>query len=383
VKNKMLAAVVLIFSIAAQPARLHAQSGLSGVAEAWLSEHKVLVFSVLDAHQPFEFIDPDTREYSGLNVELIRWIATELGFTATFIPLSSAEARDALLDGRVDVITGVFKNPERAARFDLSTEMFPLPVSIFTRKDRNDIASSNDREGKRLALPRDDHAIEYLKSTGIGVDIVYTDDFRSAMSLVLAGKVDAMISDEQIVVQYIAEKRLETQIQKVSEPLYIGQNHLVVAKGDSILLSILDAGIQRARDTGTLETIYKKWTGLSLASDKATGTFIRSVTLRIALLVVIASAILILVRMARQRIRLMMDAERMDLEKTVTTLREENEALSAANATLRRDIEERSRLEEEKRRIDAEVAARRVEELTRCAIAAALESTQTDAGKAR
>jgi lipid II:glycine glycyltransferase (peptidoglycan interpeptide bridge formation enzyme) len=69
---------------------------------------------------------------------------------------------------------------------------------------------------------------------------------------------------------------------------------------------------------------------------------------------------------------------RADLEKTVASLREDNERLAASNTRLRRDVEERSRLEEEKRRIDAEVAARRVEELTRCAIAAALESTQND-----
>ncbi|HPM73428.1 MAG TPA: hypothetical protein PLE25_10695, partial [Spirochaetales bacterium] len=59
-------------------------------------------------------------------------------------------------------------------------------------------------------------------------------------------------------------------------------------------------------------------------------------------------------------------------------LQAENEALAAANARLRVDLEERSRLEVEKRRIDAEAAARRVEELTRCAIAKALDSAGGD-----
>jgi regulator of replication initiation timing len=96
----------------------------------------------------------------------------------------------------------------------------------------------------------------------------------------------------------------------------------------------------------------------------------------------LVSAVLIPLNMVQRRIHRKMDAERADLEKTVVSLREENERLAATNIKLRQEVEERSRLEEEKRRIDAEVAARRVEELTRCAIAAALESTQAGTGKA-
>jgi len=298
-KNKMAAALLLVFSIAVHP--VHAHTGLSELAKAWLSEHRALVFSVNVANPPFEFIEPVTREYSGLNVELIRWIATEFGFTARFMPLSGAEAASALLDGRIDAMTGVFKNQEDASRFDYSTGMFPLQVSTSTPVER--------------------------------IDIVY--------------------------------------------------NYLAVTAGDAILLSILDAGIQRARETGTLETIYRKWTGSSLEDKGASKKAIRSVIYIGLAIPGLVSALWILVIMVRRKIHRMMDSERADLEKTVGSLRKENEHLAAANAKLRQEVEERSRLEEEKRRIDAEVASRRVEELTRCAIAAALESTKVNPEEAR
>ena len=69
---------------------------------------------------------------------------------------------------------------------------------------------------------------------------------------------------------------------------------------------------------------------------------------------------------------------RSELRQTITEQGSRIDALTAANARLRLDLEARSRLEEDKRRIDAESAARRVEELTRCAIAAALDSTKAD-----
>jgi len=65
-----------------------------------------------------------------------------------------------------------------------------------------------------------------------------------------------------------------------------------------------------------------------------------------------------------------------NLSTTMGALAEQNVQLAAENARLRLDLEERSRLEESKRRIDAEAAARRVEELTRCVIAQALEDSK-------
>ncbi len=380
-KNKMLAAVLVAFSLAARPVGAHTETGLSEVARAWLAERRIIVFSGQNAYPPLEYTDPATQEYSGLNVELIRWMASELGFTASFMPMTSAEAQNAVLDGRVDAITGISRNPGRESRFDFSLELFSIPASIFTRKERVDIRTSRDLEGKRIAIPRGDDAIEYLENAGITVDLVLTDDFRSAMSLVITGKADAMIGDEQIVLRYILDNQLESFARKASEPLYFGKDYIAVAKGDSILLSIIDTGIQRARESGTLAMIYKKWTGSSFASVGAQDDSIRSFNSFALLFSAAGSGIFILAYLIRRKVRSMIQLARVDLEKTVATLREENKRLAASNARLRRDVEERSRLEEEKRRIDAEVAARRVEELTRCAIAAALESTQADKGK--
>lgn len=64
-----------------------------------------------------------------------------------------------------------------------------------------------------------------------------------------------------------------------------------------------------------------------------------------------------------------------NLSAATEALAAENARLKAENARLRLELEERSRLEEAKRRIDAAVAARRVEELTRCVIAKALDET--------
>ena len=169
-------------------------------------------------------------------------------------------------------------------------------------------------------------------------------------------------------------RRLGERIRKTSAPLYVGVDCMAVAKGDVLLHSILDAGIERARKTGTLETIYLKWTGQRLETQPRM-TWPTPATIAATALAVAAVAAAVIA--GRRGGRMVAEATAA-LRGQADRLRTENEALAAANARLRVDLEERSRLEAEKRRIDAEAAARRVEELTRCAIAKALDSAGGD-----
>lgn len=370
-----LAAAVAVIGAGAAPAGQ--DSELTDVAKAWLAERGRIVFAGQLDYPPFEFVDGATGEYTGMGVELIRWIATEFGFTAAFAPMSFAEAQNAVIEGSADAISGIFRSPGREPRFDFSADVFPVPALIFARADSADIAATRDLEGRKVAVQRGDFAIEYLAAAGVAVEYVYADDFKQALALLAAGAADAMIGDEQVVRTHIRLGRLEGAVKSVSGPLYVGRDCIAVAKGDAIPLSIIDAGIRRAKSSGTLSTIYMKWTGLPLVDDgegrnswNAAGIFVSAAAAMVgAALAGIAAA---------KRWMLGKVAEaKADLEATIGELRAENGRLSATAARLRRDIEERSRLEEEKRRIDAEAAARRVEELTRLAITSALESTRS------
>ncbi|MBU0928188.1 MAG: hypothetical protein KKA67_10590 [Spirochaetes bacterium] len=156
-----------------------------------------------------------------------------------------------------------------------------------------------------------------------------------------------------------------------------GTGRVAVAKGDALLLAVLDAGIMKASATGALASIHGKWTGRPLpgqprAAAPSPGPI--AFAALIPLSVAAAAGAWSLGRAAGQK------ASRR-LVEGIAELRALNEALGSENARLRLDLEERSRLEEAKRRIDAAAAARRVEELTRCAIAAAIADA-TGAGAA-
>jgi len=330
--------------------QLGAQHRLSDAERAWLAARQEIVFVGQQSYPPFEFIHPRHGVYTGMAIELIRWIATETGFNAVFLPMSFADAQQAVENGDADALTGIFASEERRKRFDFSEEVFAVPASIFVRTKRTDVLEIEDLAGKRVAVQRGDYAIEYLRSRGIQVSYQYTDDFPSALNLVASGAADALIGDEQIVLYYLYSAGLAGDIKKVATPLYTGSDCMAVARGNEILLSILDKGLAHAKATGTFNRIYEKWLGTSYSSG--TGRLDRWVMPLLAglgiLMVIALSAIAWTMQLNRVVQRKTAELRDLNLE-----LKDSNDRLTAANAQLVMDMEERARMEEERRRLEA------------------------------
>jgi len=233
---------------------------LSKEEQAYLHEKSTIVFVSQTRYPPFEFVDKN-GEHTGMCIELARWMATELGFTARFVDSSFQEAQKAILSGKADVLTSLFYSKKRDELFGFTQVMFEVPASIFVVEERTDIKDISDLNGKLIAMQSGDYAKEYLESKNISFDVVYTKDFADATDLVIAGKADAVIGDEQIVLYHIFKNRLTKKIKRVGDPLYIGQNCMATKESNQMLINILKKGINLAQKNGIFEKINRKWIG--------------------------------------------------------------------------------------------------------------------------
>ncbi|HDS16784.1 MAG TPA: transporter substrate-binding domain-containing protein [Proteobacteria bacterium] len=119
-KPRLLCRFLLIYSILSGVSAFMAENSaatfLSAAEQQWLKEKKEIVFISQTLYPPFEFIAADNNR-KGMCIELVSWIATELGFKAVFQDASFAEAQAAVLDGRADVITSLFHSLGRKRDF--------------------------------------------------------------------------------------------------------------------------------------------------------------------------------------------------------------------------------------------------------------------------
>ena len=228
--------------------------------QAYLESHGPVVFISQNSYPPFEFLHEDNIQ-DGMMIELAHWIATEAGFRTQFVNTTFLEAQNAVHEGRADIITSLFFSKKRDRDFDFSQVIFDVPASIFVRADRLDINKLQDLTGKRIAIQRGDYAKDFLERNNIIFELIATDDFAEAIKAVDIGDADAIIGDEQIVLYTLYKDGLTDRVKKIGEPLYTGHNCMAVRGGNRVLLSILDKGLDHARQSGIFEKLNRKWIG--------------------------------------------------------------------------------------------------------------------------
>ncbi|MBW1704985.1 MAG: transporter substrate-binding domain-containing protein [Deltaproteobacteria bacterium] len=233
---------------------------LSKDEQEYLHTKEAIIFISQTRYPPFEFVDRN-NEHTGMCIELARWMATEFGFKAKFTDTYFKQAQQDILSGKADVLTSFFYSKKRDKSFDFTQVMFEVPASIFIVAERTDIKDIQDLNGKRVAMQTGDYAKEFLESKQVEFDVVYTKNFAEATDLVIAGRADAIIGDEQIVLYHIFKDNLTEKIKKVGDPLYIGRNCMATKEANRVLISILNKGVKKAQKSGVLEKINRKWIG--------------------------------------------------------------------------------------------------------------------------
>lgn len=233
---------------------------LSSEERAFLRDKGPIVFVSQTNYPPFEFTDTD-QQREGMMLDVVRWLAVEMGFRPLFKDMSFEKAQEAVLAGRADVLTSLFFSEKRAERFAFTKPLFDVPASLFVRTERTDINGLADLHGKTVAMQKGDYAREFLESQGIVCTIVTTDDFSGAINRVLDGTADAVVGDEQIVQYHLSTNRLSAQVRKTGLFLYVGRNCMATSPDKVLLAALLDRGIDEARKTGVLDKIGRKWLG--------------------------------------------------------------------------------------------------------------------------
>ncbi len=236
---------------------------LNRAEREYLSHKKEVVFVGETNYPPFEFIQKN-GSYSGMSIELLRWIATEAGFNIEFIPMPHAGMQDYVLSGKADAVVGLFDSIERRKNFTLTIPYFKIPGTIFIKTERPDINSIDDLQGKRIAVLIEDYSEEWVRQNRIKGEFIRTADFSEAIKLVISGKADALIGDEQVVLFFLYSSGERNLFKKITPSLYDGQDCVAVSQNSPLLASILNKGIEYSIETGILKKISDKWLGVSI-----------------------------------------------------------------------------------------------------------------------
>ena len=210
---------------------------------------------------PYEFIDERNglAVYRGFNIDLIRAVIDTTDHEVQFIPMPWEDAVRALQDGRVNAVSGMKYDEERALLFDFSEEYVINSLSIFVPRSTSIIAEIEDLSQKKVAVQKDDIAYQKLKNRSI--ELIATVNQEEALKLLVEGKVDAAVGNK-MAGQYILQRMgAMDSVKAVGGLIHPERYGLAVRKGNAEFLALFNEGLHKVKKDGAYDQIYFKWFG--------------------------------------------------------------------------------------------------------------------------
>ncbi|MGO3884857.1 MAG: ABC transporter substrate-binding protein/permease [Mycetocola sp.] len=220
-------------------------------------------------YAPFEFTGED-GEVVGIDMDLLRGIAANQGFTVEIKRLGFDAAVQALQAGQVDaVIAGMTITDEREKVFDFSTPYFDTGVQLGVLED-SEIASYEDLEGQTVAVKTGTQGQTFAEEVKdeYGFDVLVSTDTTDMVDAVKAGQAVGYFEDYPVMAYGINQG---SGFKLVGDKQVGGQYGAAVNKGENAeFLEMFNAGLANAQASGFYDDVVNTYLGSGEATDEAT-----------------------------------------------------------------------------------------------------------------
>ena len=216
---------------------------------------------------PFVFQD-DSNQYTGIDMELIKAIAKDQGFTVEVTNPGFDAAINSVQTGQADgIIAGMSVTDTRKKTFDYSDPYYTAN-SILAVKDSSNIKSNEELKGKTVGVKTGTASQTFLEEnkSKYGYSIKTFSDAASMYDSLNTGSVAAVMDDEPVVKYAIKQgKKLKTPIEGTPS----GQVAFAVKKGSNPeLIEMFNNGLANLKESGKYQEILDKY----LASEEKEST---------------------------------------------------------------------------------------------------------------
>jgi polar amino acid transport system substrate-binding protein len=233
---------------------------LGMVAGVQAQEKETVVIAVTAGSPPFSFVDAETGEEVGFDVDYAKEVAERIGMEPEILMVEWAGILPGLLAGKYDMIIGSMAiTPERQEQANFSIPYYVSGAQLIVRSDDDSIVSLEDLVGKKVGVTLGTTYEEKANEIE-GVEVMtYKTEMDQLLDLV-NGNIDAVITDKYIGAYTIQESGLDLKL--VGDLIYEETMGIPVRKEDTDLLEKLNAAVEEITNDGTLDALGSKWFGI-------------------------------------------------------------------------------------------------------------------------
>ena len=277
---------------AVEPLELNSQQ------RAWLDQHRQLRVGVV-MQAPFAQFDQRLQQLSGLNVELMSWLASALQVELQWQQYPDQAALDtAVRQGRVDLAPGLSQTPAGLRLWLYSDPYMRVPQLLVGARNGGgavDLEQLGPAEPVAVRMPS--AVADYLRGTYINLSLQGVSAERQALRQVLSQQVRYAVIDEA---QFSRLSR-ESEFAELAVVADIGLPQLlrVASRRDWPQLSGLIDSALRSLSPKQLDQLHERWLQLKYPRLSESPGFWQNISALLTVLLLAALAIVFALR--RQR----------------------------------------------------------------------------------
>jgi putative glutamine transport system substrate-binding protein len=217
---------------------------------------------------PFGSLNPRTNQVEGLEIDLARAIAGKvLGDPkkVDFVQVTSQNRIPLLQNGDIDMFVATATiTPQRLQEIAFSDVYYRSGQSLLVKKG-SPVKSYRDLAGRSVCTVTGSTPEQTIRRLVPKANVQTFETYPDCFQALLGGRVDAMTTDDGILLGFQHQAPEQTQIVGGTftfEPYGIG-----IAKGNATLLSAVNAALRQIGKDGTYAKLYKSDLGRPLPPD--------------------------------------------------------------------------------------------------------------------
>ena len=204
---------------------------------------------------PFEYVDTETNEIVGFDIDLFTAIAEKAGIEFEFVNVEWDPLLAGVAQGTYDAaISSITIREDRLSDMDFSDPYF-IAKQIIVTKTNSEIMAISDLVGKKVGVQSGTTG-DIEVSAVDGVDATGYDEIGMAFIALLGGQIDAVVCDTPVASGYISKY---SNLRTVAEFPTIEEYGIAMPKGNEELLEKINAALAEVKAEGIIDNLVQKW----------------------------------------------------------------------------------------------------------------------------
>jgi cyclohexadienyl dehydratase len=214
-------------------------------------------------YRPFTYKDPDTGEWSGIDITMVEDFAARMKVEVEYVQTTWADLMPDFLKKCDIAVGGISISMERAAQAFYTDPIWTggkTPITRCENVEKYDTVEEINKPGVRSITPIGGTNEVFAKKHYPKGEVVRHKNNNTIFDEIIAGRVDVMTTDASETM-WVANKHPELCAVHSNKPFNFSQKAYLLPRGDEAFQEYVNQWLNMARNDGTYAAAKKPWIG--------------------------------------------------------------------------------------------------------------------------